>query len=796
MDEQPSAELLTQLDRLGLATAEQVASVRARVRKLAGTLPWFDSVWIDALRQARLVTAYQASELCAGRGDALLAGPFVILKPLPQCNFARVYEAREIATRRQVRLLLSELGQQHHVSDVQRNMRRLMETSAHLTSECLPPIVDSGIDERAKPYRLWATTEPAPGVAAAQWMVASGRYPPEAVFEIARQMVAALTELERLELLHADLCTAGLLIDTDGQVRLPHAGVRAILRPEEGYGSTELVPDTYDNLAPERIVDGTGPTTVSDLYACGCVWWSLLTGRGPLGGGDSLSRLQSAHRGKIVDVCRLAPETPESLAAAIRHCTETDPAKRPTSFSRLAEQLGESTAEGRASLAACVAQSGRPSIFKDLAKQRASISRHAGPWLAATAGGLLAGVIVWTLWQMPWQPPTATLDSGDTSGTPREVASGSGEGTSPGEIIELGQGAAAAYEGEAGQGGEAVRAPVHASLHAAVQEDVLLLPANRPVKLADLQLRPGLIVRGMNDSRPTIEISPAGLVVDVDDVRFDRIDFVAVEGDATSAPVAEESAALIVAKCLRIEFAGCSFQADPMQPRTAIRWDNSKGQAARGLGTGGQGPEIGPTEQLLLMSNCLIRGTAAGVAMKSTANRAIELHNTLLLGPGPLLLVDGCPRLDEPLSISLSHVTLRGAAALVEFRYESVPSEPGRVTIVATNSVFAPKSGGSLFFCNGLPSPARLLQQIQWTGEGSLLADDAIVASWLSDTASPMLVDDAELAIDGLARSRFAFAGSDLGDAASSQIVNWSAPLATKTPPGIRRQVVLRTRND
>ena len=73
MSEQPSAELLAQLEQLGLATAEQVAAMRPRVRKLAGKLPWFDSLWVDALRQSRLVTPYQATELCAGRGEQLRA---------------------------------------------------------------------------------------------------------------------------------------------------------------------------------------------------------------------------------------------------------------------------------------------------------------------------------------------------------------------------------------------------------------------------------------------------------------------------------------------------------------------------------------------------------------------------------------------------------------------------------------------------------------------------------------------------------------------------------------------------
>jgi hypothetical protein len=82
MPNSPPAQLAQLLERLGLATGGQVASVAPAVRRLAGALPEFDSVWIDALAQRRLLTSLQASWLNAGRGSELRLGPYLLRQRL------------------------------------------------------------------------------------------------------------------------------------------------------------------------------------------------------------------------------------------------------------------------------------------------------------------------------------------------------------------------------------------------------------------------------------------------------------------------------------------------------------------------------------------------------------------------------------------------------------------------------------------------------------------------------------------------------------------------------------------
>src|SRR5262245_25879665 len=105
----PSANLVELLARLQLAEEADLHAVARRVRKLAGDLPHFDSVWVDALAQARLLTPYQAAELNAGRGDALAIGPYVVVSRERTFGFADCFRARHRSGGQEVQLLVAEL---------------------------------------------------------------------------------------------------------------------------------------------------------------------------------------------------------------------------------------------------------------------------------------------------------------------------------------------------------------------------------------------------------------------------------------------------------------------------------------------------------------------------------------------------------------------------------------------------------------------------------------------------------------------------------------------------------------
>jgi len=84
MRETPPQNLIEHLQKLQLASDQQVRGMYGRVRRLARDLPLFESVWVDALAQARILTPFQAAQLNAGRGDSLRVGPYVLCQSLAE----------------------------------------------------------------------------------------------------------------------------------------------------------------------------------------------------------------------------------------------------------------------------------------------------------------------------------------------------------------------------------------------------------------------------------------------------------------------------------------------------------------------------------------------------------------------------------------------------------------------------------------------------------------------------------------------------------------------------------------
>jgi len=808
MREPPPAHLIALLERLGLATAGDLHWVGRRVGRLARDLPQFESVWIDALAQARVLTPLQAAELNAGRGESLRIGPYLLHGLLGRPGYAAWYRARRADSRPpirrgtlaphrwEVRLVVAEnVGER--AEEIFGRLEALAAASAELRCEQLAPITEAGIDGR----RIWAASPWVEGRTVAEWLVHNGRLPPEAVLEIARAMLAGLVRLQQAGLCHGDVSTASLMLTDSGGVVLLEPGLRAILRPEEGYAHADLPPEAYDCLAPERITEGTPPTIAGDVYACGCVWWQMLCGRPPFSGGDSLGKLRAVQAAKVPDVWRLAPEVPSELGAAVAACLEREPGRRPESIERLAAMLGPRTPAGKRALARCLAGPARsPGRWAGSAPANGRFSRGSG-WPVATAGCLLAAAaIVWTIWhfglaqQGAQQEPVAETAAHDSPARKGGVADGAETLTEPGPPgpgypgLGYRQPESSARSGPPGPGyrrsgnGRTVaeRGVVAADYQAELSpsetpptgpED-LVLASDGPLRITSLRLRAGQCVRGMSGKRPLVMVPPTGLVVDVEDVRFENLDFV------WDHPSQAAEAAIVHLRSARAEFRGCQFRPARRLPAppVAVRWTHPADS---------DNAEFSLPSGRVRLGDCVLRSVGAGVECQTRGALAVELVNTLQLGGGPLLRLDHCPRPDEPVLIALQRVTLRGGGPVLECRCGALDEQPGEISIQAAGCAFVPGPGGALLLFAGSESPERILGSIRWTGQGSLVSPEAVIAAWRLPDGGERALDEAAVSIDGLVRSRVEFAGSADAAAAASRVIRWQAPLQSTDPPGI-----------
>ena len=655
--------------------------------------------------------------------------------------------------------------------------------------------------------RVWAASPWVEGMSLADLVLHHGRFPPQAVLEIARAMLGELVALEAAGLVHGDIRPQNVLVANDGEVSIPHPGLRGVIRPHEGLSYHDVVPDACSTLAPERVSEGAEPTVASDLFACGCVWWHMLCGRPPrpggtgCPGGDTLARLRTAQAAVIDDLHHWAADVPDVLVAAIVDCLQEEPQKRSKSMAELAQRLGPVHRRGRQAIARCLVAAARPRA-PWLQSKRAEAKRPHPHRFTVAALALLAGVAVaWPLWVAHNRPQGA--GSGERGAGSREQGARSGEqGARSGEQAATGRVTTSADTAPrrppprpmldravtpAGYSDARDTAiPAVNGLEARATVEELRLPTDRAVRGELLQFKAGQRVRALG-GRARLVVPREGLTVQADRISFENIDFVAEEPADRQAGRDGPPGALIRLLAAECEFVGCSFQAAIGSPplSAAIVWQHASAER----------PNVGLPSGRIRMKDCVFRRVGVGIESHVHGAMGLEIVNSLYLGPGPMLRLAHAPAVDEPVGIHLSQVTLREAEALVDCCCVDLADPSGEIRIEASACVFAPRAQSALLVLTSDAAPGPLLHEVKWTGQGSVLSGQVVFGRWDGRDATRQTIDDATISIAGLVRGEVEFAGRLDGQPANSQVVNCQAPLQDSDSPAPSRAACRRKSN-
>ncbi len=252
-------------------------------------------------------------------------------------GMATVYRAYDERLGRQVALkLLAE----HLGDDASFRARFLREAklAARVAHPNVVAVYDAGEDERG----LYLVMELVEGDTLAK-EIAGGPLTPEAVVDVGRQLCAALEAIHAAGLIHRDMKPHNVLRAPDGTLKLADFGIaRAGDMTDLTLQGTVLGSAAY--IAPEQAAGGE-VTPAADIYGLGVVLYEALTGRRPYDGRTMPELLaQREHQ----EPAPIGADTPPALAAAIMHCLERDPPRRPSSAAAVAAELaGETTAPTR-----------------------------------------------------------------------------------------------------------------------------------------------------------------------------------------------------------------------------------------------------------------------------------------------------------------------------------------------------------------------------------------------------------------------------------------------------------------
>lgn len=190
---------------------------------------------------------------------------------------------------------------------------------ARLEHPHIARIIDGGEDAGGRPFMVMEYVEGAP---IAQWCDTARRDRRQRAALVA-DLCDALAHAHARLVLHLDIKSANVLVNTQGQLRLIDFGIAALIAP---YGPSAARALTLTTAAPEQL-EGTGVSVATDIFQVGMLAHLLFTGALPERCADGSVRVDAARLGNA------------DLAAILTRATAACGADRYVSAAALGEDL-------------------------------------------------------------------------------------------------------------------------------------------------------------------------------------------------------------------------------------------------------------------------------------------------------------------------------------------------------------------------------------------------------------------------------------------------------------------------
>ena len=136
---------------------------------------------------------------------------------------------------------------------------------------------------------------------------------------IMKQLVSAVAEAHRCNIIHRDIKPQNVLIKDDGTLNVVDFGI-ALAQDALQLTQSDSVMGSVDSLAPE-VARGEAATRQSDIYSLGIVFYELLSGEVPFHGEQAVQIAMKHMREEIPSIRKLNPQLPQAVENVILRAT-------------------------------------------------------------------------------------------------------------------------------------------------------------------------------------------------------------------------------------------------------------------------------------------------------------------------------------------------------------------------------------------------------------------------------------------------------------------------------------------
>nr|BFE63964.1 hypothetical protein GCM10020063_084900 [Dactylosporangium thailandense] len=203
---------------------------------------------------------------------------------------------------------------------------REAHTAARLSHPSIVAVYDFGVDD-GTPYLVMELVQ---GHSLADEL-AAGPLDPRRAAHIAERVCDALEAAHNAGVVHRDVKPANILISGEGEVKVCDFGIASITdRAQTALTAPATVIGTSSYMAPEQVL-GEPVDARTDLYALGCVLYTMLTGRPPFIADSPVQTAWQQVHEAAVPVAVLRPGLPPRLAELVGALLAKRAADRPAS---------------------------------------------------------------------------------------------------------------------------------------------------------------------------------------------------------------------------------------------------------------------------------------------------------------------------------------------------------------------------------------------------------------------------------------------------------------------------------
>ncbi|MBX3444794.1 MAG: protein kinase [Planctomyces sp.] len=257
--------------------------------------------------------------------------PFELLEQIGEGGMGVVYRARYVVNNREVavKMLPGDVTDKTVLARFERELEVLKSLKHTNIVRCFGGICE----DKNRFYAMELVTS---GTLESE-LQRRGKLPWEAVVQYGQQICAALECAHRQGVVHRDVKPSNFLLTADGQLKLSDFGL-AMMSAARKITQAGKTAGTFLYMAPEQI-RGQEVTRRTDLYALGCVFFELLTGRPPFVGETPAATLHMHLKSPAPRVSQLVLDCPASLDQIVSKLMEKDAANRFDSAEEVAKAL-------------------------------------------------------------------------------------------------------------------------------------------------------------------------------------------------------------------------------------------------------------------------------------------------------------------------------------------------------------------------------------------------------------------------------------------------------------------------